>query len=85
MPIGMAPANAEPDYPPSFYQITATSFNAKVGGTVKFTAQTFDAGSAVAVDVSVDGTSVGSSQRDRQPQGRRDHEGDVHRCRRQHA
>ena len=38
-----------------------TSFSAKVGGSVTFTAQTFDAGSAVAVDVSEGGTSVGSS------------------------
>jgi LPXTG-motif cell wall-anchored protein len=60
MPIGMAPANAEPDYPPVFYQISASSFNAKVGGTVKFTAQTFASNSAVDVDVSVDGDSVGS-------------------------
>ena len=60
MPIGMAPANAEPDYPPVFYQISASSFNAKVGGTVKFTAQTFASSSAVDVDVSVDGDSVGS-------------------------
>ena len=30
MPIGMAPANAETDYPPGFYQITATSFNARL-------------------------------------------------------
>ena len=61
MPIGMAPANAETDYPPSFYQITATSFNAKVGGSVTFTAQTFSSGSAVAVDVSEGGKSVGTS------------------------
>lgn len=61
MPIGMAPANAEPDYPPVFYKISASTYNAKVGQTVKLTAQTFGAGSAVAVDVSVDGASVGSS------------------------
>ena len=61
MPIGMGTANAEPDYPPKFYKITASSFNAKVGQSVKFTAQTFRSGSAVAVDVSVDGASVGSS------------------------
>ena len=61
MPIGMAPANAEPDYPPVFYKISASSFNAKVGQSVTFTAQTFRSGSAVAVDVSVDGASVGSS------------------------
>lgn len=61
MPMGMAPANAEPDYPPVFYQITATSFTAKIGGTVTFTAQTFSSGSAVDVDVSTGGTSVGTS------------------------
>ncbi len=61
MPMGMAPANAETDYPPVFYQITATSFNAKVGGSVTFTAQTFSSGSAVAVDVSEGGESVGTS------------------------
>ncbi len=60
LPMGMAPANAEPDYPPSFYQINAESFRAKVGTSVKFTAQTFSSGSDVAVDVSVDGDSVGS-------------------------
>ena len=59
--MGMAPANAETDYPPVFYQITATSFNAKVGGSVTFTAQTFGAGSAVDVNVSADGSSVGKS------------------------
>lgn len=61
LPMGLAPAaHAEPDYPPSFYQISAESFRAKVGGTVKFTAQTFRSGSEVAVDVSVDGDSVGT-------------------------
>jgi LPXTG-motif cell wall-anchored protein len=61
MPIGMSPANAEPDYPPKFDKITASSFSAKVGQSVTLTAQTYRAGSAVAVDVSVDGASVGSS------------------------
>ena len=61
LPMGMAPANAETNYPPVFYQITATSFNAKVGGSVTFTAQTFSAGSAVDVNVSADGSSVGKS------------------------
>jgi LPXTG-motif cell wall-anchored protein len=61
VPLGMAPANAETNYPPVFYQITATSFNAKVGGSVTFTAQTFSAGSAVDVNVSADGSSVGKS------------------------
>ena len=61
MPIGMAPANAEPDYPPVFHKISASSYYAKVGQSVTFTAQTFGSGSTVAVDVSVGGTSVGSS------------------------
>lgn len=60
MPIGLAPANAEPDYPPVFYQISASSYTSSVGGKVTFTAQTFAAGSVVDVDVSVDGDSVGS-------------------------
>ena len=61
VPLGMAPANAETDYPPVFYQITASSFTAKVGGSVTFNAQTFSAGSAVDVNVSADGSSVGRS------------------------
>ena len=61
MPIGMGTANAEPDYPPKFYKITASSFSAKVGQSVTLTAQTFRSGSAVAVDVSANGASVGSS------------------------
>jgi LPXTG-motif cell wall-anchored protein len=60
MPMGLAPAQAEPDYPPSFYKISAEAFNARVGQALKFTAQTFKSGSAVAVDVSVGGKSVGS-------------------------
>ncbi|MFL6180399.1 MAG: LPXTG cell wall anchor domain-containing protein [Actinomycetes bacterium] len=54
------PAQAEPDYPPSFYKISAEAFNARVGQALKFTAQTFKSGSAVAVDVSVAGKSVDS-------------------------
>ena len=61
LPMGMAPANAQTDYPPVFYQITASSFTAKVGGSVTFNAQTFSAGSAVDVNVSADGSSVGRS------------------------
>jgi LPXTG-motif cell wall-anchored protein len=60
MPMGLAPAFAEPDYPPSFYKITAEAFNARVGDHLKFSAQTFESGAKVAVDVSVDGASVGS-------------------------
>jgi LPXTG-motif cell wall-anchored protein len=59
MPMAL-PAQAEPDYPPSFYKISAESFNARVGQALKFTAQTFKSGSAVAVDVSVGGSSVDS-------------------------
>jgi 2',3'-cyclic-nucleotide 2'-phosphodiesterase/3'-nucleotidase len=61
MPMGLAPAFAEPDYPPSFYKISAEAFNARVGDHLKFSAQTFQSGAKVAVDVSVDGSSVGSA------------------------
>lgn len=60
LPFGLAPANAEPDYPPSFYRISADSFTVRVGGKITFTAQTFSAKSPVAVDVSADGAAVGS-------------------------
>jgi len=59
MPMAL-PAQAEPDYPPSFYKISAEAFNARVGQALKFSAQTFKSGSAVAVDVSVSGNSVES-------------------------
>ena len=61
MPLGMTAANAEPDYPPKFYKITASAYTAKVGQAVQFTAQTFRSGSAVAVDVSAEGASDASS------------------------
>lgn len=61
VPLGLAPAQAEPDYPPSFYKISAEAFNARVGQSLSFRAQTFQAGSSVAVDVSVGNRSVGSS------------------------
>jgi LPXTG-motif cell wall-anchored protein len=61
VPLGMAPANAEPDYPPRFYKISANAYTAQIGDTIKLTAQTYRSGSAVAVDVSVDGSSVGTS------------------------
>ncbi len=61
MPIGMAPANAEPDYPPVFYKISANTYTTTINGTITIIAQTFAAKSAVDVDVSVDGDSVGSS------------------------
>ena len=61
MPMGMGTANAEPDYPPKFYKISASSYTTPQYRSITFTAQTFRSGSAVAVDVSVDGASVGSS------------------------
>ena len=87
MPIGMAPANAEPDYPPSFYKITAELVHRHDRRQrSQFTAQTFRSGSAVTVDVSESGApSADSATVDRQPQGRREGEGHLHRRRRQHA
>lgn len=61
MPMGMAPANAEPDYPPTFYKISAESYYARSGQKIAFKAQTYRPGSTVAVDVSAGGKSVGSS------------------------
>src|SRR5512139_1842065 len=61
MPIGLAPAQAEPDYPPSFYKISAQAFNARVGQSLSFKAQTFEAGSSVAVDVTFSDSSVESA------------------------
>ncbi len=67
LPMGLAPAQAEPDYPPSFYKISAESFSARVGQSLKFHAQTFKSGSAVAVDVTVadENVSSGSATADR--------------------
>jgi LPXTG-motif cell wall-anchored protein len=67
LPMGLAPAQAEPDYPPSFYKISAESFSARVGQSLKFHAQTFKAGSAVSVDVTVadENVSSGSATADR--------------------
>lgn len=62
MPIGLAPAaNAEPDYPPSFYKISAERYTATVGQRIKFTAQTFRSGSAVTVDVTESGAPAADS------------------------
>jgi LPXTG-motif cell wall-anchored protein len=61
VPMGMGSANAQPDYPPKFYKISANTYTATIGSSVRLTAQTFRAGSPVAVDVSVDGSSVGTS------------------------
>lgn len=60
LPMGLAPASAEPDYPPVFHKITASAFYARVGQSVTFTAQTYRPSSQVAVDVSVKGTGVDS-------------------------
>ena len=60
LPMGLAPAQAEPDYPPSFTKISAEAYQARVGQKVKITAQTFKSGSPVTVDVAVEGDSVGS-------------------------
>jgi len=60
MPIGLAPANAEPDYPPSFYAIQASSFTAKVHTALNFTAQTYKKNSDVSVSVTFSGDEVGS-------------------------
>ncbi|MFZ0325318.1 MAG: LPXTG cell wall anchor domain-containing protein [Actinomycetes bacterium] len=46
-----APAWAEPDYPPVWNQISASSFVVARGGAVTFKAQTFQAGSSVAYRV----------------------------------
>jgi len=60
LPVALPVANAEPDYVPVFYKITADTFAAKVGGKIAFTAQTFKGGSAVGYDVVADGASVTS-------------------------
>lgn len=55
MPLGLAPAHADPDYPPSFYKITAERYTATIGQRIQFTAQTFRSGSTVTVDVTESG------------------------------
>ena len=60
LPMSLAPAYAEPDYPPVFYKISAESFSARVGQSLDFTAQTFASGSRVSVDVTVDDENVSS-------------------------
>jgi len=59
-PVALPSAHAEPDYPPSFYKISASTFTARVGQAIDFKAQTFQAGSAVSFDVAADGGSVTS-------------------------
>jgi len=61
LPMSLAPAFAEPDYPPVFYKISAESFSARVGQSLGFTAQTFASGSDVAVGVTVEGDDVSSA------------------------
>ena len=61
LPVALPQAHAEPDYPPSFYKISATTFSAKVGDTIDFKAQTFKSGSPVTFEVLADGDSVSSA------------------------
>jgi len=60
MPVALPLANAEPNYPPTFYKISADSFSTRVGGKIDFKAQTFQAGSTVDFDVAADGSTVTS-------------------------
>lgn len=53
-----APASAEPDYPPDFCQISATSFVVARGGSVAFTAEPFKPGSTVSIVVRAGGDVV---------------------------
>jgi hypothetical protein len=55
------PASAEPNYPPSFYRISADSYTTHKGGRIGFTAQTFAPGSAVTFKVTVDGAAVATT------------------------
>lgn len=60
LPVALPVANAEPNYPPVFYKISAETFTARVGGKIAFTAQTFKPGTAVDFAVAADGTTVSS-------------------------
>ena len=60
VPVALPLANAEPNYPPSFYKISADSFSTRVGGKIDFKAQTFQAGSTVDFNVAADGSTVAS-------------------------
>jgi LPXTG-motif cell wall-anchored protein len=53
-------ASAEPDYPPKFNRISASSFTVARTGTITFRAQTFVAGSTVAFRSVVKGRTVTS-------------------------
>ena len=60
LPVALPPANAEPDYPASFYKISASSFTARVGTSIDFKAETFASGSAVSYSVTAAGAAVTS-------------------------
>jgi hypothetical protein len=60
VPVALPLANAEPNYPPTFYKISADSFSTRVGGKIAFKAQTFQAGSTVDFAVAADGSTVAS-------------------------
>lgn len=53
-----SPASAEPDYPPKFNKITASTFVVQRHGTVRFTAQYFKPGSTVRYKVVAHGRVV---------------------------
>jgi hypothetical protein len=69
VPVALPQANAEPNYPPSFYKISADSFSTRVGGKIEFKAQTFQSGSTVNFDVAADGTTVTSGSTDADRKG----------------
>src|SRR5262245_17719251 len=58
LPVASPLANAEPNYPPVFYKISADTFSTRVGGHISFTAQTFKPGSSVTFSVTADGQTV---------------------------
>ncbi len=68
-PIALPLANAEPNYPPTFYKISADSFSTRVGGKIDFKAQTFQSGSIVTFDVAADGSTVDSGSTDADGKG----------------
>jgi len=61
LPVALPSAHAEPDYPPSFYKISASTFTARVGQSIDFRAQTFEAGSAVVFEVTESGNALTSA------------------------
>jgi hypothetical protein len=66
LPVAVPAAMAAPDYPPAFYNISASAFSARVGQSIDFKAQTFKSGSPVSFRVTANGTTVasGSTQAD---------------------